>query len=310
MTSDLDPIISLCETLFSPDTGWAEIHESGLSLLMVPEALDGFGGRAQALWAVAREAGFAGLRQPVCERALLPGFVLGAVADTGLLRDFLTGAVCVAVTDDPVRIAGAGVADAIFTVRDGRLRLARPAPGDLSPGAGIDGAPEQRIAAGVAAQEFGAPALAARAGRYLILARAAEIAGAADRAVALTASFLTERRQFGQPLSAFQALRHRLVDAMIAAQEVHALSLRLALELDLAPEGDHDAMLDAMRIKAAEAAERVATETVQLHGGVGTTEEYLISHLFRRLTRLSLELEPRAAMERLSHRPEALLEPA
>jgi alkylation response protein AidB-like acyl-CoA dehydrogenase len=133
----------------------------------------------------------------------------------------------------------------------------------------------------------GGAAALARADRLLRLSEVAEAAGAAEAALRLTARYLTERRQFGRPLSEFQVLRHRLVGMMIAAQEIEALGLSATAAIAAgAPEAD--LVLTRALWKAATAGRAVAEEAVQLHGGVGVTLEYRVNAHFRRLTRLSL----------------------
>lgn len=328
MIKDQTPIEELCQSVFTPEAAWSELVEAGFATLCVSEDGDGFGGNVPELWTVAREAGRAVLRQPVISNAVLPAHLLELAGETSLLGALIAGEVSVAfcVWEDlgngknlifkggeltgSVAVPGDASPDRLLVVSpQGELLLTSAGSSAWKPFQRIDGWPQGRVTfTGADAQPIGGvngPHLAAMAGRLVRLAYAAEIAGLTDRAIELTVAYLGERSQFGQPLSAFQVLRHRMVDAMIAAQEVHALSLRVALALEADPTGT-DGLLDALMVKSAQVAELVGTEAVQLHGGVGTTNEYLISQLFRRLTALELVCNAPDALQRLALAENAL----
>lgn len=323
MIKDQTPIEELCQSVFATDVAWDEFVEAGFATLCVSEQAGGFGGDALELWTVAREAGRAVLRQPVIPNAILPARVLELAGEAELLEALIAGETSVAFgTGKGLIFEGGGLTGAIAVLGDtppdkmlvvspqGELVLAPTDTDTWQASQRIDGWPTGKVAfEKTEARSIGGANtqhLAAMVGRLVRLARAAEIAGLTDRAVELTVTFLGERSQFGQKLSSFQVLRHRMVDVMIASQEVHALSLRVALALEADPTGT-DGLLDALAVKAAEAAELVGTEAVQLHGGVGTTDEYLISHLFRRLTALALSCEAPDALQRLAGVEEVLM---
>jgi alkylation response protein AidB-like acyl-CoA dehydrogenase len=109
----------------------------------------------------------------------------------------------------------------------------------------------------------------------------AEAVGAMERASEITLEYLKTREQFGQKFGKFQALQHRMVDLFMEAEAV-------ALDYD---RGDADVGTgtggDQADALAGEAAHRqggaAGTQGVQLHGGMGMTEEYPIGHYYRRL---------------------------
>lgn len=322
MIRDQAPIEELCQSVFIPDAAWNSFVEAGFATLCVSEQVDGFGGDATELWTVAREAGHAVQRQPVIANAILPARLLELAGETELLEALIAGEISVAFCSGgdltfgggeltgSVAVSGDAPPDKVLVVSpQGELLLATVGPDIWKLSQRIDGWPEGKITfVKTKARPIGganAQYLATMAGRLVRLATAAEIAGLTDRAVELTVTYLGERQQFGQTLSTFQVLRHRTVDAMIASQEVHALSLRVALALEADPTGI-DGLLDALAVKAAQAAELVGTEAVQLHGGVGTADEYLISHLFRRLIALVLVCQAPDALQRLAVAPEML----
>ena len=121
-----------------------------------------------------------------------------------------------------------------------------------------------------------------------IAALCAEAAGLTRKLLADTVAYTKERRQFGQPLASFQALQHRMVDMhMELEQSVSAVYLAV-LNLDA------DARTRARSVSAAKAtvgraARFIGQNAVQLHGGMGMTEELAIGHYFKRLTAVQYE---------------------
>ncbi len=121
-----------------------------------------------------------------------------------------------------------------------------------------------------------------------------EAVGAMKYACDATLEYLKTRKQFGAPIGAFQALQHRMVDMFMASEQSRSMAMMVACKVDAAASAD-DAAAIAARKKAvssakvfiADAARLVSQESVQLHGGMGMTEEMKISHTFRRLTVLA-----------------------
>lgn len=114
-----------------------------------------------------------------------------------------------------------------------------------------------------------------------IMFQAAHAAGAMRAVLQATIEYTKTRQQFGQPLAANQVIKHRLVDMAIAVEEANAIALRAALL------ADHSSAL-AAKIKVSRAARYVAEQAIQLHGGMGVTEELNIGAYFKSL--LSFEL--------------------
>jgi alkylation response protein AidB-like acyl-CoA dehydrogenase len=114
--------------------------------------------------------------------------------------------------------------------------------------------------------------------------------------VTWTRDYLRTREQFGARIGTFQALQHRLADMHIAALEARAIAREMARAVDAGDDAEEDAEEDAERIRwlrfAAPAvlsrcAERVGHEAIQLHGGMGVTDELVISHANSRLVVLN-----------------------
>jgi alkylation response protein AidB-like acyl-CoA dehydrogenase len=137
----------------------------------------------------------------------------------------------------------------------------------------LDGVPARRIAAGAAAEQAIAAALAAGAG---ILA--SEQLGIAERCLDMTVAYVKERRQFARPVGSFQAIKHRLADLWVTVIQARAAARYAATCLAA---GDADAQVAVALAKAtcSDVAVKAGQETVQLHGGIGFTWEHP-AHLY------------------------------
>jgi alkylation response protein AidB-like acyl-CoA dehydrogenase len=86
------------------------------------------------------------------------------------------------------------------------------------------------------------------------------------------------------PIGSFQALQHRMVDMVISYEQARSMACLACVKVDSAPPAERTRAVSAAKIKVADACRHVSQEAVQLHGGMGMTEELKISHTFRRLT--------------------------
>ncbi len=116
----------------------------------------------------------------------------------------------------------------------------------------------------------------------------AEAAGAIASANRDTLEYLKTRRQFGVPIGSFQALQHRMVDMTIDHEQVRSMASLACAAVDGMPDAAaRRRVVSAAKVRIADACRRVSQESVQLHGGMGMTEELKISHTFRRLTAIA-----------------------
>jgi len=116
-----------------------------------------------------------------------------------------------------------------------------------------------------------------------ILGVAAETAGIIGALNAATFSYLMTRKQFGSILGSFQALQHRAADMWIASEELLAV-VELAIEaMSGAGKQNRAAIMAAAKVVADGAGRKVGNEAVQMHGGMGVSDELIVSHYFRRL---------------------------
>ncbi|MEW6693829.1 MAG: acyl-CoA dehydrogenase family protein [Pseudomonadota bacterium] len=116
---------------------------------------------------------------------------------------------------------------------------------------------------------------------------AAQAVGVMDRTLALTLEYLNTRKQFGVPIGSFQALRHRAADMKMALELARGMSMYATLRL-AAPEAQRRQALARTKVQVGQSMRFVGQQAVQLHGGIGVTDEYLVSHCFKRLTQLEL----------------------
>ncbi|MEM7403846.1 MAG: acyl-CoA dehydrogenase family protein [Pseudomonadota bacterium] len=116
-----------------------------------------------------------------------------------------------------------------------------------------------------------------------VLAVCAEAAGAMATVTDQTVEYLKTRKQFDQPLAKFQVLQHRLVDMSVAAEEARAATHGALTAYDT---GDADAQTRIWRAKVqtARSARFVGGQAIQLHGGMGMTDELAIGHYYKRLS--------------------------
>ncbi|MEM9684165.1 MAG: acyl-CoA dehydrogenase family protein [Pseudomonadota bacterium] len=116
-----------------------------------------------------------------------------------------------------------------------------------------------------------------------IAAVSAEAVGIMDTMQSLTNDYLKTREQFGRPLGKFQALQHRMVDILIACEESRSAMIVATLCLDESDAVKRDKAVTAAKVKVGQHGTFVGQNAIQLHGGMGMTDEMHISHYFKRL---------------------------
>ena len=119
-----------------------------------------------------------------------------------------------------------------------------------------------------------------------MVAIGAEALGAMDALLEQTVEYAKTREQFGQPIGRFQALQHRMADMYLQCQSLRSLLYYAAISRH---EGRTDAAraASALKVKVEEAGRFVSQQAVQVHGGIGMTDELGISHYFKRLLLLN-----------------------
>jgi alkylation response protein AidB-like acyl-CoA dehydrogenase len=131
----------------------------------------------------------------------------------------------------------------------------------------------------------GAQPLIDEAVDFAIALQCADAIGAMSFANDTTLEYLKTRKQFGAPIGSFQALQHRMVEMFIHTEQARSMAILAASKVDgAASAAERQRAVSAAKVKIADAARIVSQEAVQLHGGMGMTEELKVSHTFRRLT--------------------------
>ncbi len=275
-----------------PRPGWTGLAELGLMAVGVPEAAGGVGGGAIERAAIMAELGPALAGSDWLAHHLGASLLARLAPGHGLLSALASGEARVALafgTHGTVPlVAGAATADWLVLTGEAQCLLVKAdAPGlarrhrtmldgnvtaDLAIDAGLT--PDTVLAADSAAAAALAWAQDARAA-----ALCAEAAGLMARMLADTAAYLQQRKQFGVPIASFQVLRHRLADMQMAALKAEALTERAVLG-----EGSPDwgRAVSAAVVETIDAVRVVGEGAVQLHGGMGVTEELALGGQFKR----------------------------
>ena len=120
-----------------------------------------------------------------------------------------------------------------------------------------------------------------------IAAVCAEAVGVMDKTVALTVDYMNTRKQFGVAIASFQALRHRVADMKMQLELARSMSYYASLKLN-APAQERRRAMSRAKVQLGQSMRFVGQQSVQLHGGIGVTDEYIGSHYFKKLTQLEM----------------------
>ncbi|MEC5406897.1 acyl-CoA dehydrogenase [Paraburkholderia sp. MPAMCS5] len=142
----------------------------------------------------------------------------------------------------------------------------------------FEGTPARRLAgahSGAAALEHIAD--------YGTLLLCAEAVGALDALNIATVEYTRTRQQFGQPIARFQALQHRMAEMLIHAEQARSVTYLAAVRCSSEDADERRRAVSAAKVRVGQAARFVGQQAVQLHGGMGVTNEVAAAHLFKRL---------------------------
>ena len=118
---------------------------------------------------------------------------------------------------------------------------------------------------------------------YAIAALCAEACGCFKVLNEATISYAKQRKQFGQPIANFQVLQHRMVDMFMAAEQAISMTYMVTLKLDEADKARKLAASGA-KVQIGKAGRLISQDAVQIHGGMGMTDELNVGHFFKRVT--------------------------
>lgn len=265
---------------------WRQLADVGAPGLLVPEDQGGLGLDEVALVVLLTEAGRVALPLPLLETVAWSGPLLAAAARDDLLTPLLRGEVVVAA--DP---AGDGLyphgrhAEYVLSggwAGAGRVHLATVASAEREPVTSVDpsrGLVQRTGSDGVPIAD-GPTVL--RAWRRAVLGAAAELVGLGRRMLDMAVEHVRDRHQFGAPVGSFQAVQHRLADALLRLEfaEPAVLGAAHSTAVDSPLAGRDVSMAKAL---ASSAATAVARTALQSHGALGYTVEHDL-HLFLKRT--------------------------
>jgi len=291
--------------------------ELGLTALAVDERYDGMGATVAEVAIAAEELGRVLLPVPYLSTALAGAVLSGG--DPAVASLFLPGIASGAVTAAFAFDTGAAVADGRLSgvaehVLDGAeaglflvqaadaLYAVRAADATVTAAGTLDQTRSQAI---VAFQDSPALVTGASAGRAEELMRvllAAESVAAAEHCLEVTVAYLKSRRQFGRPIAAFQALRHRCADLAVEVSAARATAQAAVTAATSAPDS-LPVLAPLAKRYCVDVFCHVAAEMIQLHGGIGFTWEHEAHRYFKRAKTSQLLLGTPGQLRRLiAHR--------
>lgn len=269
--------------------------EMGLGGLFVPEALGGAGLGHVELALVAEQAGRSIAAIPLFGHAVACHALIHAEPPIDdLLGQVIRGeriAVAAERQWDKMLVPHGGHADVIVLISDNSVHLLDPKKegAHVAPVRSLDGTRPLAQLDGVAkGTQIGGRSAAVDARATGLIVLAAEALGGAQAALDRTVSFALERRQFGRPIGSFQAYKHRLADRAVEIEQARSAVWWAACALD-EKSADAELALHAAKSASADAFLRMAGDMIQLHGGIGFTDEH-DAHLYFKRARAIVNL--------------------
>ena len=116
----------------------------------------------------------------------------------------------------------------------------------------------------------------------------AEAVGIMSALYTATLQYVKTREQFGQPIGKFQVIKHRMVDMLMACEEARSMAYMATLKLDESDPNVRKRAASAAKVCIGKAARFVGQQSIQLHGGMGMTDELDVGHYFKRLTMIDI----------------------
>lgn len=290
---------------------WQEVADLGLLALAAPEAMGGIGGTMVDLVLVAEAFGKGIAIDPWLENGVLPVRLAATAGDTALVADLVTGAQFSAVAfAEPARryetdavgasaegdqvagaktfVLGAPLADVLLITLAGNklAKVPKDAPGvvrqdyPVIDGSNASTVDLHRTPADIF--DLPDPKFQRVIGDVRMLA-AAEMVGLAQTMFDDTLAYVGERQQFGAAIGSFQALQHRLVECYAALEQARSMMLRTAMLDPTTDDANWPRIAAGAKAFVGEAATKIGLEAVQMHGGMGQTDELAIGHALKRV---------------------------
>ncbi|MFC0133447.1 pimeloyl-CoA dehydrogenase small subunit [Massilia eurypsychrophila] len=211
-------------------------------------------------------------RKSVVVHGAQAGSVIVSARSGGAQRD--TGGISLFV----LPLASAGITVTGYRTLDGQRAADLVFDKVRAPAAALLGAAGAGWAILDAAADYGAGLLCA------------EALGAMEAIFAATLDYLKTRTQFGAPIGKFQALQHRMADMYIHLEQARSMALLAAVRLASGEASERRRAVSAAKYRVGQAMKFVGQQSVQLHGGMGVTNELPAAHYFKRLTMIELTM--------------------
>jgi alkylation response protein AidB-like acyl-CoA dehydrogenase len=267
---------------------WRELCELGWAGIAISELHGGQGLGLVELSILCEELGRTVAPVPLLPTVLASTVIAQAGSEEqrarwlpGLASGELIGALGTARDGVAEFVVGAPSAQLLVLVEDGGARVLTTEQAEIEPLNSIDPTrPTARVSAAADAGERLTGDVAAGVDRCLV-AIASELVGVCDRALAMTVAYVKERKQFGVPVGAYQAVSHRCAQMLLDTEKARSMTAFAAWAADADPQrlGEAAAMAKAA---ASEAGVEVTASAIQAHGGIGFTWEADIHWLYKR----------------------------
>lgn len=125
---------------------------------------------------------------------------------------------------------------------------------------------------------------------YGVALLCAEAVGVMEAVNAATLEYLKTREQFGVPIGTFQVLQHRMADMYMHQEQARAITTLAVAKVATADAEERRRVASAAKVRVGQAAKFIGQQTVQMHGGMGMTNELAAAHCFKRLTAIEMTL--------------------
>jgi alkylation response protein AidB-like acyl-CoA dehydrogenase len=262
---------------------WNAIVDTGLTLVLLPEAAGGLGLNETDFAPIAEAAGYAALPEPLVESAGVAAPMLAAIdpSATPLADPSMTMAI-----QHPLNpfVADADTAAALLLHREGEVHLVDPSAVTLTREESID--PFRRLfrvdwSPSAATRLDADPLLWDRALDRAALFAAAQGLGLAQRSIDLAVAYAKERTQFGKPIGSYQAVKHHLASAQVAVEFARPVVNAAAAEIGHS-DAQSKARISHAKLGALEAADQAARASIQVHGAMGYSWEVDVHFFLKR----------------------------
>ena len=286
---------------------WKQLAELGVIGALFDEASGGFGGSGFDIAVVFEALGRALSVEPMLGSLMAGRALAAAGGHDDLLGSIIAGETIAAFADDdaatPVRasedrlsgtkavVRHAAAAQVFVVTADDAVYLVNAEDATVRSYNLIDGGAAGEVTfADAPATRLGGPDVRTAAIEAGLLALSAESLGAMEYVKEATVGYLRDRKQFGVPIGKFQALQHRMATVLLEIEQARSAVINAAYAFDGDNAQTRARALHAAKYTIGRTGTLVAEESVQMHGGIGMTWEYAVSHYAKRLVMIDHEL--------------------